>query len=351
MTRITNFGRKRTYVEAGFTKEPEEEVISPIIEPSAPVDSTIAPAADAIDQPPKKKRKRNKKPKDGANASVMEEEEGSGGATNGDDQAQGQAKGVEGRNPTKTTKSKANKKGGKDGKSKAATWRAEQSEQRRLKRIAERNADTICFACRQKGHAARDCPATPPDDALEGETSTRSPVAVGICYRCGSKRHSLSRCKKKENPQDPLPFASCFVCSGKGHLASTCPKNKSKGIYPNGGSCKLCGDTTHLAKNCGLRKDGELERRRSRSYTTQYGMADVNGNNKPMLYAPAEDVVAGADEDDFHTFKRRTAQIDREERTEEKTKKMLDLKAGALSGIVKAYGKPAVPPKKKAVVF
>lgn len=70
-----------------------------------------------------------------------------------------------------------------------------------------------------------------------------------------------------------------------------------------------------------------------------------------MLYGPAVDGAAGADEDDFHTFKRHTAQIDREEKTEEKTKKMLDVKAGALSGIVKAYGKPAVPAKKKVVVF
>lgn len=70
-----------------------------------------------------------------------------------------------------------------------------------------------------------------------------------------------------------------------------------------------------------------------------------------MLYGPAVDGAAGADEDDFHTFKRHTAQIDREEKTEEKTKKMLDVKAGALSGIVKAYGKPVVLAKKKVVVF
>ena len=75
-------------------------------------------------------------------------------------------------------------------------------------------------------------------------------------YRCGSKKHSLSRCKKPSNPADPFPYASCFVCNGKGHLASVCPQNKSKGVYPNGGSCKLCGDTSHLAKNCGIREKG-----------------------------------------------------------------------------------------------
>lgn len=78
---------------------------------------------------------------------------------------------------------------------------------------------------------------------------------------------------------------------------------------------------------------------------------DANGNNKPMMYGPTADTVAGADEDDFHTFKRRTAQIDKDEKTEEKTKKLLDVKAGALSGIVKAYGKPTAASTKKVVFF
>lgn len=120
MTRITNFGRKRTYVEAGFSKEPEDEVIHPIIGPPAPMDSTIAPTADAVDQPPKKKRKRNKKPKNGANASVMKETEDSRGAAGSDDQAEDGAKSVEGGNQKKTAKSKASMKGGKDSKSKGA---------------------------------------------------------------------------------------------------------------------------------------------------------------------------------------------------------------------------------------
>ena len=149
-------------------------------------------------------------------------------------------------------------------------------EQRRLKRIQEKLAVTTCFACREKGHAAKDCPkastlTSEGDEGAEANPQLRN--SVGICYRwvrpialrllllrmffrCGSSKHSLSRCRKPPNPEDPFPFASCFVCSGKGHLAGACPQNKAKGVYPNGGACKICGDTSHLAKDCQIRRNG-----------------------------------------------------------------------------------------------
>jgi len=77
---------------------------------------------------------------------------------------------------------------------------------------------------------------------------------------------------------------------------------------------------------------------------------DANGNSS-VLFAPAAEITIGADEDDFHTFKRRTAQIERDEKKEEKAKRMMDMKAGAHSGVVKAFGKPPVPPTKKVVYF
>ena len=167
------------------------------------------------------------------------------------------------------------------------SYRAAKSEKRRLDRIREKSQNTICFACRERGHAARDCPKTLGDTKVTlgsdeeggGDGKTKAvKAAVGICYRyvkkthrhslqrllinsrdptrCGSTQHTLSRCRKPSNPDNPLPFASCFVCSRKGHLASSCPKNADRGVYPNGGSCKLCGEKSHLAKNCPLRKQG-----------------------------------------------------------------------------------------------
>jgi len=142
----------------------------------------------------------------------------------------------------------------------AVADRATSTKARRLKRIAERHAHTTCFACREVGHSARDCPTVtqPEGDGDGGKTKPGTGAAVvGICYRCGSRKHTLARCRKQpDQPDDPLPFASCFVCSGRGHLAGSCPKNNGKGVYPNGGSCKLCGETTHLARDCSLRKIG-----------------------------------------------------------------------------------------------
>ncbi|CAE6460783.1 unnamed protein product [Rhizoctonia solani] len=172
--------------------------------------------------------------------------------------------------------------------------RKQSSEVRRLRRIDERSKDTICFACREKGHAAKDCPASNLDET-DGDALSMQNKLVGICYRCGSKKHSLSRCKKPENPKNPLPYASCFVCKQKGHLASTCPQNSGRGIYPDGGCCKMCGQTDHLAKNCALRKPEVA---------------------KESVYFSGEH-TGGADEDDFHTLRRRNADIDKEERTEQ----------------------------------
>ncbi|KAH7923147.1 hypothetical protein BV22DRAFT_1015989 [Leucogyrophana mollusca] len=321
MTRITNFGRKRSYVEAGFAGEPTPEEISQNSEPSRETDAAHKEAlnsAEATPAPPKKKRKRSKKPK----GSGVEDKDTGASKDKAEGEVQSDASQPGEKPKKKALKSRKNKMSDVLGID--VPDRIKRSEDRRLKRISERQADTICFACREKGHAARDCPK-----AGDGKGKKGGEKVVGICYRCGSNRHGLSRCKKPEDPLNPLPFASCFVCSGKGHLASSCPQNKERGIYPDGGSCKLCGDTTHLAKNCGLRKE--------------------NNAGTITMFGTGRD--AGADEDDFHTFKRRNAEVDKDEKREEKTKRLVDVKAGVHTGTVKAFGKPPAAAPKKVVHF
>lgn len=62
------------------------------------------------------------------------------------------------------------------------------SERRRLKRKDERTVETVCYACREIGHAARDC--TRALDASGADSNSRKTgfkqtgkKAVGLCYR------------------------------------------------------------------------------------------------------------------------------------------------------------------------
>ncbi|KAF9227160.1 hypothetical protein BS17DRAFT_450127 [Gyrodon lividus] len=320
MTRITNFGRKRKYVEAGFATEPSSTSNQlPASELKTLDDVSLPAQGDSL--PPKKKRKRMKKPKAVDGDQQQPNSSRSAGETDGEDKDKGDG-------PSSVLKAVKKNKKDRRGKSVAVKGYEKRTEQRRLHRMAERQADTICFACREKGHAARDCPKT---GEVGDENSQRNTNrVVGMCYRCGSTKHTLSRCKKPEDPHNPLPFASCFVCSGKGHLASSCPQNKEKGIYPDGGCCKLCGEKTHLAKDCELRKKDESG--------TAAGALFGTGNG------------AGADEDDFHTFKRNNAEVSKDEKKEVRQRKRLDVRAGLHTGTVKAFGKSQVSSKAKKVV-
>lgn len=321
MTRYTNLFRKRTYVQAGFN------------DPNAT--ATAASKADRIDEEPStsgtasappEKKKQKKTAKEQANSQA---ETGSdmGGETSVRGDASGEGENNQTEATTSATATKSLKKKKKIEKHIAFLKKSEEkrkaaSESRRVKRINHRHAETTCLACREKGHKAADCPNN------RGANGNKAKPAVGICYRCGSNKHNLARCKEPVDPDSPLPYASCFVCNGTGHLASTCPQNASKGVYPNGGSCKLCGQVTHLAKNCDLRKND------ARKDTGLVGTG----------------VEAGADEDDFHTLSHKRKEVDKDERNELRAKRRADVKVGALSGTVRTFGS-ASKPAKKVVTF
>jgi len=75
-----------------------------------------------------------------------------------------------------------------------------------------------------------------------------------------------------------------------------------------------------------------------------------NANDPMMVIGTA--CGAGADEDDFHTFKRTTIELDRAEKREERVKKMMEVKKGVVSGVVvRAHNAPVASAKKKVVVF
>ena len=242
MTRITNLGRKRTHVEATFNyNEADLEDSDAELSPEAAADeSTIAVTnAESIEttedrygtdgQPPKKKRRRGPRRKAGAKATAGTADGGDGGEKGGVD-----GEGAE-RESNETSKQKGKKTKAKQSTLKGSSplvtstgsnftqsppERKEASEKRRRRRIAERNANTTCFACREKGHAVQDCPKIA-DGSIkppENQSGFSATGVVGICYRCGSRKHRLSACREKVSDlSNPLPFASCFEI-GRAHV-------------------------------------------------------------------------------------------------------------------------------------
>ncbi|GAB5588445.1 hypothetical protein Unana1_03345 [Umbelopsis nana] len=160
------------------------------------------------------------------------------------------------------------------------------NEKRQKRRAVQKMNNSICFACRKKGHTIKECP-----EAKE--------QSKGICYNCGSTEHSLKACRKPRSG-NKLPFAKCYVCEGTGHLAGQCPKNE-KGMYPNGGSCRFCGKVDHLARDCKMTKE--------EAGTSVVGKIDLS---------------KGADDDDFHIFVEEKQKLGAEAKVEQELEKFVE---------------------------
>jgi len=128
------------------------------------------------------------------------------------------------------------------------------------KGLKKMHKHTVCFVCREKGHAAANCP----------KNSQQSK----ICFRCGSTEHRLDNCPISSDRTGSLPFATCFICNSKGHLSSACPEN-TRGVYINGGCCKICGGVDHLESKCPMEKKDKKRERDERKAVSLKGPADA----------------------------------------------------------------------------
>lgn len=190
MTRVTDFGRKRKYLEAGFASEPTSTSNEKPVSGSKTADQDQGDSAL-----PKKKRKDTKEQKTGGIEQVP------------DGISPGGAVDVGGKEKDASIRQKKAKMTKKRGGAKsvhhviplrnahcpwlgiAISGYKKRTEQRRLGRISDRLAETVCFACREKGHAAKDCPTAVGGD---GDSQKNANTIVGICYRFVSSFPELS---------------------------------------------------------------------------------------------------------------------------------------------------------------
>jgi hypothetical protein len=124
------------------------------------------------------------------------------------------------------------------------------TEQRRLTRIAERHADTVCFACREKGHAAKDCPKAVGEGGDDDGQKNINKV-VGMCYRfvtlaqnvlciterCVDVAQRNTHCLAARHPKIlTIPSLSLHVLSVQEKVTLLHPvhKTKKRGYTPTG---------------------------------------------------------------------------------------------------------------------
>ncbi|KAG8694253.1 hypothetical protein FRC09_009970 [Ceratobasidium sp. 395] len=235
MTRYTNTGRKRTYLEAGFGDD--ASVSNPTHEHTYNNSETFKPGPAANKGKDKAKLRRTK------------------------DEIE----------------------------------RKHSSETRRLRRVDARQSGTVCFACREKGHAAKDCPKSSilGDDGLPRET-------VGMWFR----ETLIIEVQKAREPQEPTSLCVLFR------------------VFAKRSPCFILS-----------------EKRWARHISKRWLLGEHTG---------------GADEDDFHSLKRRRAIVDQEEKSEQSRIRTARKETSATSNPSQINGVPVKRPasaKPKVVAF
>lgn len=211
MTRYTDFARKRTYVEAGLNYREDRSGEEPEKEQEGSSDAHDIPqhAREAESSEPSKKKGSSKHRKGKSDdAQPVTEHEGSQPPppTNDTEPSDGdQSENVVAENAVDDDGKRKRSRGAIRAERRRirgsllpkpprllnassfldAQTRKEDSERRRVKRKDQRTVDTICFACREKGHAARECTKAlkPTEEGGEAKRKNVAKSAVGICYR------------------------------------------------------------------------------------------------------------------------------------------------------------------------
>lgn len=179
MTRVTDFGRKRTYLKAGFGGDDGHETDGGD-DGKVEEGATFTGNGESA-KPSKKPRKRRRKGKD---TTETGEGEGEGETKESSNLFKTSSREKSGGGSLSNFKGKGNYLCTARIQFFTHLFTAARSEKRRLKRIKELRADTTCLACRKKGHLAKECPEAA--TALERDNKTGSATVkdtLGICYR------------------------------------------------------------------------------------------------------------------------------------------------------------------------
>lgn len=140
-----------------------------------------------------------------------------------------------------------------------ARKRERRREEKRLKRIKEKEKAQICNFCGSKGHQASDCPCSisnskfgacskcgSSDHVASDCKGTRLESAKTVCTHCNQRGHQGDSCRLMSNS---FESDRCPICHELGHQMKSCPDNP-RSIYPVGGSCSQCGSVEHKSAHC-----------------------------------------------------------------------------------------------------